>query len=375
MGMNVMKGNLLIHLLLLLAFFVGCSSDDTSTDGNDSFDRAAMLTFWADEVIMPGFAAYVGELETLNESVNSFVSGPDQAALDQLRADWLDAYLTWQRVSMFEIGKAEEITLRNYTNVYPLNSDDLLASLLSGDYDLASVNKQDEQGFPAIEFLIYGLEETDQLIIDHFLEETVPNPYATYLTDLSNRLYELAKEVQDDWSNGYKDTFVGNSGSSATSSVNKLVNDLLFYYEKHLRAGKIGIPAGVFSGSPLNDRVEALYADGHSKALFMEALDAYQDFFNGVSANGTSGESLADYLDFVNAISDGEELSGLIDAQFNTSRSTATQLSDDFEAQVLTDNSLMLATYDELQKNVVYMKVDMLQALNISVDFVDADGD
>jgi len=35
----------------------------------------------------------------------------------------------------------------------------------------------------------------------------------------------------------------------------------------------------------------------------------------------------------------------------------------------------MLSTYDGLQKNVVLLKVDMLQALNINVDFVDADGD
>lgn len=35
----------------------------------------------------------------------------------------------------------------------------------------------------------------------------------------------------------------------------------------------------------------------------------------------------------------------------------------------------MLQTYDELQKNVILMKVDMLQALNINVDYVDADGD
>ncbi len=35
----------------------------------------------------------------------------------------------------------------------------------------------------------------------------------------------------------------------------------------------------------------------------------------------------------------------------------------------------MLTAYDELQKAVVLLKVDMLQALNIQVDFVDADGD
>ena len=35
----------------------------------------------------------------------------------------------------------------------------------------------------------------------------------------------------------------------------------------------------------------------------------------------------------------------------------------------------MLEAYDKIQAAVVLMKVDMLQALNINVDYVDADGD
>ena len=35
----------------------------------------------------------------------------------------------------------------------------------------------------------------------------------------------------------------------------------------------------------------------------------------------------------------------------------------------------MLIAYDVIQANVVFLKVDMLQVLNISVDYVDADGD
>ena len=35
----------------------------------------------------------------------------------------------------------------------------------------------------------------------------------------------------------------------------------------------------------------------------------------------------------------------------------------------------MLETFYELQKNVVYMKVDLFQALNVKIDYVDADGD
>ena len=35
----------------------------------------------------------------------------------------------------------------------------------------------------------------------------------------------------------------------------------------------------------------------------------------------------------------------------------------------------LLTTYDDIQKAVVLLKVDMLQILNINVDYVDADGD
>ena len=51
------------------------------------------------------------------------------------------------------------------------------------------------------------------------------------------------------------------------------------------------------------------------------------------------------------------------------------ELNNDFSFQVNQDNLTMLKTYDVIQKNVVLLKVDMLQKLNISVDYADADGD
>jgi len=203
------------------------------------------------------------------------------------------------------------------------------------------------------------------------------HPYKIFLIDLTERLETLAKSVLDDWTNGYRDTFVNNDGSEATSSVNKLVNDYIFYYEKHLRAGKIGIPAGVFTGSVAPEKVEGLYSD-KSKELFMAGLDAMHAFFNGQAPGSNlavEGEGLKTYLDFVQGVSGGENLGELINAQFATAREEAEGLADNFSTQVENDNSLMLQTYDELQKNVVNMKTDMLSVLNIRVDFVDADGD
>lgn len=364
---------LVLVSILGLIGIASCSEDDAGEVG-DNFDRTEMLSFWADELIIPGYQAYVSELNSLNTEVGTFTNNPTATTLENLRTAWLDAYFAWQVVGFYEIGKAEEITLINFTNIYPTNTSDLVTTIESGSYDLTSISKQDEQGFPAIEYLIYGIKDTDAEIIALYSEDSNADKYAAFLADLSERLETLAQSVLTDWQQGYRDTFVSNSGSEATSSVNMLINDYVFYYEKHLRAGKVGIPAGVFSGIDAPGKAEGFYSN-RSKALFNAGLDAIQNFFDGTRTDGTKGTSIEGYLQFLNTISQGEDLAEAINLQFQSARESADVLTDNFGVQVAIDNSLMLTTYDELQKNVVNLKVDMLQALNVRVDYVDADGD
>lgn len=365
-----------IHLLLTLVLVFGSIScgDNETPDGepNNNFDRKELLVDVADGIIIPALEDYVGKVETLNSYAHSFVVEPSIDKLNLLRAHWLDAYKSWQYVSMFNIGKAEEIGLRNFTNIYPANTQEIDENISSGDYNLELPSKNDEQGFPALDYLLYGIDEGDNAITQKFVESN----HADYLTDLTQKLEDMSSSVLDDWYNGYRESFLNNDGTSATSSVNKLVNDYIFYYEKFLRAGKIGIPAGVFSGDPLSDRVEGFFAKDVSRTLFLTGLEASKRFFNGVNYNTDAiGTGLKAYLDYLNTIKEGEDLSQLINAQFDTINESANELNENFVIQVETDNMQMLATYDELQKNVVLLKVDMLQALNIKVDFVDADGD
>ncbi len=360
-------------LLLGLGLFVACSSnDDGPEDPSDSFDRSAMLINWADNIIAPAYRDYVNKLDGLVNATNSFNANPTVDELQVLREAWLAGYLAFQEVSMFEIGMAETIALRNYTNIYPTDASAIDENITTGEYNLELPSTNDEQGFPALDYLLFGVASTDAGIVEVLSEANAKS----YLSALVERMDEMANTVLSDWTSGYRDVFVSNDGSTATSSVNKMTNDFLFYYEKALRAGKIGIPAGVFSGTALSDRVEGLYSRVYSKQLFNAALDASENFFNGQHFGSTQkGESLASYLDYLNTIKDGEDLSGLVNTQFNLARTSASSLSDSFYQQVESDNTKMLMTYDELQKNVILLKVDMFSALNIRVDFVDADGD
>lgn len=362
-----MKNRFLLMLVLSFSFYA-CGDDESPEIDQDNFDRGAMLSHWADNIIVPGYTSYVTSLSQLSSASTAFVEDVSTETLNDLSNAWMASYVEWQKVSMFEIGKAEELTLRDFTNVFPADIEGIDANILSGDYNLALPSTRDQQGFPAIDYLLHGNDLTTTL------ENFSQTGYQSYLTVLVDRMNALATEVLNDWNSGYRDSFVSNDGSEASSSTNKLVNDYMFYYEKALRAGKIGIPAGIFSTSPLSDRVEAVYKRDVSKQLYETALTATIDFFNGRSASG-NGPSLATYLEFLNTITEGENLASAINNQFNAATNISTTLDDDFYNEVETNNTTMLAVFDELQKAVPLLKVDMFQALNVRVDFVDADGD
>jgi len=235
-------------------------------------------------------------------------------------------------------------------------------------------SKNDQQGFPAIDYLIYGIEDTDQLIVNEF--ENNPK-YNTYLTDLTSRLIVLTSEVYTDWTGGYREIFINDDGSSASSSVNRMVNDYVFYYERFIRAGKIAIPAGVFSGMPLANNVEALHTNPFpiNQSLLISSFTAFSKFFKGESKFIGNGPSLEAYLDYIKDLSGGSDISMAINVAMDNGGVLISELNNDLKLQVTEDNDKMLEAYDALQVITVLLKTDMLSALNISVDYVDADGD
>ncbi|MFD1015178.1 imelysin family protein [Winogradskyella rapida] len=370
----MLKKAFLIFTITALA--VACSSSDESSGGvTDNFDRTAMLTNWADNIIVPVYEDLNIAVTNMVTEKDNFVNAPTQANLDSFRTAWYNAYKIWQSAEMFNIGRAEEINFGYQMNIYPTNITDIQNNIQSQNYDLANVNNNDAVGFPALDYMLYGLADNDMDILNFYTSNADAAKYLAYVSDLVNQMESLTQDVTQSWAT-YSQTFIDNANNTATGSINKLINDFMFYYEKGLRANKIGIPAGNFSTTPLPDKVEAYYRSDISKTLATEALTAVRDFFNGKHYNSsTTGESLSSYLDYLNTIKNGEDLSVLINNQFDTAQSKINTLDDSFADQIAMDNTKMTEAYDALQMAVVLLKVDMLQALNVSVDYVDADGD
>jgi len=373
-----MKKNFIYVLSCFLLIVVACGEDDSSEQApSDNFDRGALLVNWADNIIMPGYDNLAITLTTLEVATQGFIDAPTSVSLEEVRSSWLASYLAFQRVSMFELGRAETLNYRNRLNVYPTNTSEIEGYISSNSWNLELPSTIDSQGFPAIDYLLYGLG-TDQELLDKYTIGANASSYKMYLLDLVTTMQTLTNEVSSDWANGFRQTYVSNTSSSASGAVDQTVNVFLYYYEKALRAGKVGIPAGVFSGTPLPQNVESLHNEFVSKQLLLEALSATVSFFNGEGFSSDfpgNGFGLNTYLDTLNSVKDGSDLSVLINNQFVVAFDKIDLLDDSFVSQISNDNLKMLGAYDELQRNVILMKVDMLQALSIDVDYIDADGD
>jgi predicted lipoprotein len=365
-------------LLLFFTSFllVQCVSSDDDANAIEqnlvTYDRSKMLVHWADNIITPAYTSFKVSLSDLDTSAKAFVNAPNQLNLDDLRTQWLISYKAWQHIEMFDIGKAEELYFKLKMNAYPIDKSWIDNNISTGSYDLDKPVNYSSQGLSALDYMLYGIGADDNSIINNYTADT---KYSSYLTALVNKMVTNTNSIVDDWTN-YRATFVSSTDNTASSSVNKLINDFIYYYEKGFRANKIGIPAGVFSGGTLPSNVEAFYNKNISKDLALEAMEANIKFYNGTSFDGLStGPSLKSYLTHLNSTKDGTSLSAFVETKLQSAKTSINSLSNNFVSQISSDNNKMLVTYDAIQSVVVLLKVDMLQAFNINVDYTDADGD
>ena len=370
---------ILISISILSIFIISCSSSsDDEQSTIPEFDRSAVLINYADNIILPRLNNFKSSVDYLKESGDAYVDSPDITTYTELHNSWLEAYINWQYVEMFNIGKAEEIMFFSKTNTYPVNEGRIQENINNQKTDLSNPNDWSCQGFPGLDYMIHGIANTENEIINQYIQ----NPLnGKYLKVVLNELNNNTDLVLNDW-NTYRNTFVNSIENTATSAFNMLTNDFVYYFEKGLRTNKIGIPSGVFSNNPLSNKVEAYYSSKNgiedvSRDLIENALNAVDLVFQGKSSNQSPvGPSFKTYLDFIKANNvSADDIGSIVVNKIQTANQKILDLNKNFINQVENDNGKMLAAFDALQTIVVNLKTDMLSLFNVAVDYTDADGD
>ena len=370
-----MKKSLLFAFALLLfaAGIFSCQKQSgvDTPEPSTGPDRKALLTEWADNLIKPGYQRFNDKLVVLKAKATAFTATPTTATLVEARQAWQAAYVEWQQVELYEFGPAEAVSLRNHFNIYPADADGINRNINAGTYNFELSTAIPQQGFPALDYLLNGVAANDAAIVQQYVGSA---NHRRYLTDVVAKMDQTFGTVYGQWNGTYRDTFINNTGTDASSSISRVINAYSLYFERYLRAGKVGIPAGTMSGTPLPAKMEAYYLRGALPLqLATTAHAAVQQFFNGRAGQ----PSLKSYLEALGAKDSrtGQSLPSIINTQFGVSSQQLSSSGPDLFTTLTSRNADAVASYNEMQKAVRLLKVDMTSALGITVTYVDNDGD
>ena len=330
----------------------------------------------ANNLIIPAYENLKVETDNLAETVTAFTNAPSEATLVAAQTALKNSWLTWQSAAIYMFGPAEEVALRKSLNTYPTDAIQIDANIESGDYILGSLANQAAVGFPALDYLLNGLAENNEGIIEEYMVMERSNSRKQYLTDLAVDVQTRVTTSLNGWlPSGENQVAVFTEtdalGIDVGSSLSIIVNSIDLHFQRFARDGKVAIPAGIRSaGVPRPKAIEALYG-GYSTELLQASLVAYEQLYMGVGVNDEDKESLYDYLVAI----DAKGLADDIQAQFEITKTAANDLTDPFGEQIATDVEAVTNVFIEMQKLVVFFKADMASLMGISITNQDNDGD
>lgn len=366
------------RLLLLIGtlLLVSCDSGPGDDDSDPAFDRAEMLDQFAREIILPSYAALQEAVDALETSATTFAADPTPATLSDLRGRLKSARLAWQDSNLFQFGPAESLTLRAALNTYPVDEEQIEDNVATGEYTLGTIANRDAAGFPALGYLVHGIGENDEEILAAYTDAADASSRTAYVLDNVDFIKEAVDATVEEWSadgGDYIGTFLSSerAGTDVGSSLGMLINAFVMHYERFIRDGKIGIPAGVRSaGVPRPTSTEAYYG-GYSGELAAANVRASRRLFLGNSLSGAAGVGLDDNLHFLEA----DALADEIESELDGAIAALEALDDPLSEQIETDNDPVLTAFTELQEIVVLLKADMTSVLGITITYQDNDGD
>ena len=384
----------IFYISIIAIILSSCGSEDVNNNNiHDGYDRVSMLDNLVTNIIIPSHEDLLTHLNELDASVTEFGNNANNVTLQDLRKKWISAYKIFQHVEMFSLTEiGEEIYYGTKMNTFPVKDnyiDDQIENVDPNLWNLANNSGLFKaQGFPALDYLLYGLENDSNDIINNY---TDGSNHFLYLQDVVKVMISNTEIVIDWWKNN-KTSYVNSSDNTSTSSANMLLNDFAYYYEKDFRTYKFGLPIGVWvegNSSPMNTNAEILegYFHGVSqKTLAIEAINAIEKFFNGTSYdnNQLQGESFKSYLQYLGE----DDLVSEIESNFTNIKNKINQLDKsflselgncggfsyyDFEAGLASCN--MIEAWSHIQENVANFKVKMFGAFGVELTFSSGDND
>jgi predicted lipoprotein len=305
-------GLLLLAGALILGSGCNSTSTSTSTDAPQSPSAATgspaanngkltsqIVSDFADKVVIPTNQLFSQRAKELSSAIDTFVKTPNDQTLKTARDAWVAARGAWEQSESFTFGPADSLGYDGALDTWPVNETDVQAVLKSQDRltpDYISQLKDTEKGFHAIEYLLFGKNQTKKAA--NF------NPRELeYLQALGTDFSKVADELLASWNKGvegkpaYREVIAtaGESGNSSYPTLQAGVQEML--------QGKIDSLDEVANekiGKPLETKdvklFESRFALNTLKDLKSNVKGAQNVYLGTFPDANTTGSSLSNYI-------------------------------------------------------------------------------
>lgn len=343
---------------------------------NADFDRVSLLTHLGKNLILPNYKDFQTKSESLNKKVDSFTVAPSGSSLSAAQDAFKEAFESWQKVSVYELGPAADANLQTELNIFPTDTGQINSNVRSGSYDLSLVSNAAAKGFPAIDYLLFGSAGNDSLLLQLYTTDSNAQNRKQYLSALASQIKEKAGTVTTAWSSSggnYLNTFINASGTDVGSSVGLLINQLNQEID-FLKKEELGIPLGKFSMGTIYPAKTEAYYSGISAQLAVIKAQNILNVYLGKTAS-SNGIGFDDYLTQINAQYNGGSLANAITVQLQDVVAKLKAIQDPLSFTIQNNPAPVDTAYASVQQSIVLLKTDMPSALGVLITYQDTDGD
>jgi predicted lipoprotein len=344
-----------IALLVVLSLATGACTDDP---GNDEaavdIETEDVLIAAADEVIMPAYEALVAAFEDLAASVDALCAAPSAEWLAAARDAWREVSVAWRHTRPGDVGPAMDRRLAA-TVAFPARPDDLAAVLAGTDpVDLDGLEAQGAsvKGIVALEVGLFGDGSNE-------LATTAGARRCTFLASVTELARTASAKVLADWTDGYRDAFVAGMDGDLQSSLDQLVNEMIFRVIELDDQGLRALTEAAAAAELGTNR-----ADGPAAFHLAELRATYE----GVAALLAQGRLQA----LVRATS---EDTGARLAEATEAADAAMGALPDSVTASFDDIAEVTAAEEAIQALKVLLATEVASELGVTIGFSDADGD
>ena len=197
--------------------FAGC--DDNEGDSQvDTELNAQILEAFSANVAQASYNDLKSKAAELNDDIENLAAsgGKTAANLEACRTSWKAARASWEQTESFLFGPVSTEDVDPRIDTWPVDFNVLEAQLDSNnDFTPEYIDEllEDQKGFHAIEYLIFGAEGTKSA-------ENITDRELEFLTALGTNLKNLTAQVADGWNpavdGNYHELFV-DAGNGSTS--------------------------------------------------------------------------------------------------------------------------------------------------------------